>query len=79
VRGGHRGIHPGAIVGVDLIVWLGWIFVLYFMVDVGLVTDSGYLVANPTSSYGRTSEQEALVSELLGKGRAMMAFGSLIL
>jgi hypothetical protein len=24
VRGGHRGIHPGACVGVDLILWLGF-------------------------------------------------------
>jgi hypothetical protein len=24
-RGGHRGIHPGACVGVDLIIWLGFV------------------------------------------------------
>ncbi|KAH7170653.1 hypothetical protein EDB81DRAFT_174700 [Dactylonectria macrodidyma] len=29
-RRGHRGIHPGAIVGVDLILWLGYIVAVVF-------------------------------------------------
>ncbi len=79
VRGGHRGIHPGAIVGVDLVIWLGWIVVLFFLGDWGYVTDPGLLIGSSSYSSSQTTNQDALAEEILGKGRAMMAFGSLTL
>ncbi len=29
VRGGHRGIHPGAIVAIDLVLWGGYIAAIF--------------------------------------------------
>ncbi|KAK4195471.1 hypothetical protein QBC40DRAFT_19966 [Triangularia verruculosa] len=36
-RGGNRGIHPGAIVGVDLILWLGLVFISLLCISWSLI------------------------------------------
>jgi len=80
-RGGHRGIHPGAIVAIDLIAWLGWAFVDLLLVPYTIVLSSGYYV---DQTYGGNSyrygepevspEYEALLSEIQGKTHAIAAF-----
>jgi hypothetical protein len=86
-RGGNRGIHPGAIVAVDLFAWLGWACVLFFLAIMGLVTRPRYMIED-YSGYddgrGRytyryddskvTPEDAALEKEISGKARAMIAF-----
>ncbi|KAL2265073.1 hypothetical protein VTJ83DRAFT_7583 [Remersonia thermophila] len=83
VRGGHRGMHPGAIIGVDLLMWLGWIC------ETGLF---GYLASYGPESlidghsaqsrtdpedwdWSRTTpEDRALENEIQHKSRAAAAF-----
>ncbi len=81
MRGGHRGAHPGAVVGLDLIIWLGWIVVIFFLFDSGLIDDPGYFIAGYTSynTAGVSDSDLELASELSGKGRGMAAISSLIL
>ena len=46
---GHRGVHPGAIVGVDLIIWLS---LVGGAIAVGIFRTSLYYVTGWTSSGG---------------------------
>jgi hypothetical protein len=48
-RGGHRGIHPGANVAVDLLIWLAFVPCIVFLLFLGLASNLGGLL---TSSFG---------------------------
>jgi hypothetical protein len=86
-RGGNRGIHPGAVVAIDLLAWLGWGCVLLLVSVMGMITRPRYMIEDYSGyddSYGRytygydeskvTAEDAALEKEIAGKGRAMVAF-----
>ncbi|KAK4126798.1 hypothetical protein N657DRAFT_677529 [Parathielavia appendiculata] len=86
-RGGNRGIHPGAVVAIDLILWLGWLTVGFMLGVLGLMSHAGsYILDYSGSSYTQygtrynynpskaTPEDAALEREVLGKGRALVAF-----
>jgi hypothetical protein len=92
-RGGHRGIHPGAIVAIDLLAWLGWFGVDFFLGVAGVAT-RGYTWIRYYSGYSNESygyrhgsydpskalpEDLRLENEIEGKGRALIAFSSLIM
>ncbi|KAK4140580.1 uncharacterized protein C8A04DRAFT_14828 [Dichotomopilus funicola] len=84
-RPGHRGIHPGAIVAVDLLAWLGWLVVDFFLITYELFAyddymdrvydDNGYYRYVP---HKLSPQEQAIVNDVHAKGRAMMAFGILI-
>ncbi|KAG7286270.1 hypothetical protein NEMBOFW57_008578 [Staphylotrichum longicolle] len=82
-RGGNRGIHPGAIVAIDLLVWLGWGFVDLVLGTAGLLGRARYLIEDYSGYDDRryrydpskvTAEDAALEKEIVGKGRAIVAF-----
>lgn len=76
-------MHPGAIVAIDLIAWMGWAIVVLFLATVGLITRPRYLIED-YSGYDDyryrydpskvTPEDAKLEQEISGKGRAMVAF-----
>jgi hypothetical protein len=83
-RGGNRGIHPGAIVGVDLLAWLGWAFLDLVLITSGLLRPR-YLIDNYSDYYYDgyryrydsskvTPEDAALEKDIQARGRAMAAF-----
>ncbi|KAM7219584.1 hypothetical protein V8F06_004965 [Rhypophila decipiens] len=49
VRGGHRGIHPGACVAVDLLLWLAFIGATAMLSFLGIATAAMGLLAYPSS------------------------------
>ncbi|KAM7201144.1 hypothetical protein V8F33_003556 [Rhypophila sp. PSN 637] len=51
VRAGHRGIHPGACVAVDLLLWLAFIGATAMLSFLGIATSAMGLLAYPTSLY----------------------------
>ena len=63
VRGGHRGIHPGACVGLDLIIWLVFLVmvIIYALVGV-LFRPYGSSYDYYGYNYGDTSNVEASMS-----------------
>ena len=83
-RGGNRGIHPGAIVAIDLLAWLGWAIVDLLLSSFGVISRPRYMI-DDYSGYDSdryrydeskvTDEDRALVTEIQGKGRAMIVFG----
>ncbi|SPQ26522.1 65edb3fb-c379-489a-9eac-a4c3862a4fa9 [Thermothielavioides terrestris] len=83
-RGGHRGIHPGAIVAIDLLCWLGWVVIVFFMCVSGLITRARYFI-DDYSGYDDyqydmskvTPEDAQLEQSIEAKGRVMAAFGCL--
>ncbi|KAK4235108.1 hypothetical protein C8A03DRAFT_18098 [Achaetomium macrosporum] len=84
-REGNRGIHPGAIVAVDLFCWLGWAVVDLFLGASGLASRPRYLIED-YSGYDDyhytydpskvTPEDAQLEKDIIGKGRALVAFTS---
>lgn len=70
-RGGHRGIHPGAVVAIDLILWLGFIvstvfYALYFLSDVYLYNDYDYDYGYGYGyGYGSGSDEMFIISRAL--------------
>jgi hypothetical protein len=91
-RGGNRGIHPGAIVAIDLLAWLGWIIAAFFLGASG-VTNRGYWWIDDYSGYDTdrygyrygsydpskaSPEDVRLQNEIQGRGRALIAFVALI-
>jgi hypothetical protein len=92
-RGGHRGIHPGAIVAIDLLAWLGWFGVSFFL-GVSGVASRGYTWIKGYSGYSDESygyrhgyfdpskalpQDVSLQAEIEGKGRALIAFSVIIM
>ncbi|KAH6842464.1 hypothetical protein B0I37DRAFT_314340 [Chaetomium sp. MPI-CAGE-AT-0009] len=85
-RGGNRGIHPGAVVAIDLLAWLGWAIVDLLLASFGLISRPRYVIQD-YSGYDSdryrydpsmvTPEDKALENEIQGKGRAMLVFGAL--
>ena len=53
VRGGHRGIHPGANVALDLLIWLGFLMATLLL---GLGVAGFSLLAGYASSYNYYSD-----------------------
>lgn len=87
-RAGNRGLHPGVIVGFDLVLWLAWAVVSFYLPACGLATRGWYLIRN-FSGYDHngyysfdpskiTPEDARLLDEVVGKGRAMIAFAGLL-
>ncbi|KAL2186966.1 hypothetical protein L209DRAFT_752783 [Thermothelomyces heterothallicus CBS 203.75] len=83
-RGGHRGIHPGAVVAIDLLAWLGWGLVDLLVIPYSIILTSDYYVANHWSDdeYGYSEpgadpEYEAVLRDVHGKGRAVACFAVL--
>ncbi|EAQ84567.1 predicted protein [Chaetomium globosum CBS 148.51] len=83
-RGGNRGIHPGAIVAIDLLAWLGWAIVDLMLSTFGVISRPRYMIQdysgydNDRYQYDEskvTPEDRALETEIQGKGRAMIVFG----
>ena len=84
-RGGNRGIHPGAVVAIDLIAWLGWAFILVLFSASGIVRRPRYLIEDYSGYYRYnydedkvTDEDRKLEDEIRGKGRAILAFLALV-
>ncbi|KAK4099347.1 hypothetical protein N658DRAFT_517426 [Parathielavia hyrcaniae] len=82
-RGGNRGIHPGAVVAIDLFAWLGWGCLLLFLWASGMATRPRYVIEDYSGYDGAnyrydeskvTPEDAALEKQIRGKGRAMIAF-----
>ncbi|KAK3395074.1 hypothetical protein B0H63DRAFT_462628 [Podospora didyma] len=83
-RGGHRGIHPGACVGMDLIIWLGLIASDTLLGFLGLSTDlnnilrcrssysSSYYYDSYSYYYNCGSLSRLDREEVLGKGKAIV-------
>ncbi|KAK4191032.1 hypothetical protein QBC35DRAFT_448649 [Podospora australis] len=82
-RGGHRGIHPGAIVAVDLIIWLGLAFI-DVVLGVSSMLSGYYYYSDYYSGYydsrgrwvsgGRSSSSSSERDRLVALGRALFAF-----
>ncbi|KAK4173977.1 hypothetical protein QBC36DRAFT_334678 [Triangularia setosa] len=83
-RGGNRGIHPGAIVGVDLILWLGLVFITLLCISFSVVSARNHI--NGYSSYYdswsgtrsssidlNTPEYQALLNKISGLSQALSA------
>ncbi|KAI6779632.1 uncharacterized protein J7T54_008250 [Emericellopsis cladophorae] len=71
VRGGHRGTHPGAVVALDLVLWLGFIvavvfYALYYMGDI-------YYYGSYWYEYESLSE----IGETIIMSRVILALGSI--
>ncbi|KAM7194180.1 hypothetical protein V8F20_008100, partial [Naviculisporaceae sp. PSN 640] len=80
-RGGHRGIHPGACVGVDLILWLGLIACTVILGLIGVGTN-GFLYYYSSSyydSYDFYDYDMGLYSDMITKGRAMLGLASCLI
>ncbi|KAK3305273.1 uncharacterized protein B0T15DRAFT_531800 [Chaetomium strumarium] len=87
-REGNRGIHPGAVVAIDLFCWLGWAVVDLFLVASGVTSRPRYLIED-YSGYDDyrytydpskvTPEDAQLEKDIMGKGEALVAFVSLTL
>jgi len=86
VRAGHRGIHPGANVALDLLLWLGlvagtvvlWLLGVATMI-VGGVVDSGYdwNWDDSSSGYGYSaSAVSASLGKVAGMGQALIGLGA---
>ncbi len=81
-RGGNRGIHPGAVVAVDLILWLAWVIIDVFLGAAMLVVLARYRVSGYGYSYDdddATAEELAAARRDQATGRAMFAFTSFVL
>ncbi|KAF7549564.1 hypothetical protein G7Z17_g6301 [Cylindrodendrum hubeiense] len=57
VRRGHRGIHPGAVVGVDLVLWLGYLVAVVLFAIMTGVADGYY---GYYEYYGGLTNQRAI-------------------
>ncbi|KAH8886082.1 hypothetical protein GQ53DRAFT_845175 [Thozetella sp. PMI_491] len=78
-RGGHRGIHPGANVGVDLVLWLSF---AALAVTVGLfgITDTNYNTTIFSASISRSSSSyRSLISASADKGKVVLGLGALLM
>ena len=81
-RGGHRGIHPGANVGVDLIIWLGLTASTTIFGLFGPVYNPGYEFGyyDYLEWSGRTSSDVyERAASLQRRAIALVSFGSLLL
>lgn len=73
VRGGHRGIHPGACVGVDLILWLALIACTTVVGLLGIGSAwSYYYHSSYYYDYYDLDYDSALIGDLITKGRAVL-------
>lgn len=87
-RGGHRGIHPGANVGLDLIIWLGLTAtcVVLSLVGVGasVLSSSSYsslLYArnhDSTSYTGFGLDVSNAARAIVSKGQALLGIGAVL-
>ncbi|KAL2129891.1 hypothetical protein VTI74DRAFT_7166 [Chaetomium olivicolor] len=86
-RGGNRGIHPGAIVAIDLIIWLGWGLVDLYLIGSGITTRARYMIEDYSGYDGYryrydpskvNDEDKTLEQEVVAKGQAMVAFATLL-
>lgn len=77
-RGGHRGIHPGAVVAVDLFAWLGWGFVNLIVIPYSIIVTSDYYVSNHWNGDGYDDddayESAAVLRGVHAMGRAIASF-----
>lgn len=73
-RRGHRGIHPGAVVAMDLLLWLAFIVVAVFYALYYLVGDYYYY---DSYYYGSDSYDSNVVTSLILTSRAIIAFVSI--
>ncbi|KAK3349660.1 hypothetical protein B0T25DRAFT_247531 [Lasiosphaeria hispida] len=86
-RDGHRGIHPGANVGMDLVIWLAFAVTEFFLFLSGLENDPASFVryyddnnySYTTGSYdietdGPQSQEElgAVIADMSRKGKAII-------
>ncbi|KAK3295092.1 uncharacterized protein B0H64DRAFT_418736 [Chaetomium fimeti] len=85
-RGGNRGIHPGAVVAIDLLAWLGWAIVDLMLASFGLISRPRYMIQDYSGYDGDryrydpdmvTPEDQALEKDIMNKGRALLVFGVL--
>ncbi|KAK4152168.1 hypothetical protein C8A00DRAFT_44719 [Chaetomidium leptoderma] len=83
-RGGNRGIHPGAIVAIDLFAWMGWGLLDLFIAALGVASRPHYVIDDynnyPLNGYDtpEVSDEDAqLERDVMGKGRALVAFTTL--
>lgn len=78
-RGGHRGIHPGACVGVDLLLWLGLTACTVMIALFGIASASilsSYYGSYSSSYYDYYDFDGYNMSELIGKGRAIVGLSA---
>jgi len=86
-RPGNRGIHPGAVVAIDLLIWLGLGFVTLLVGATGMASHPQRLVDDLYYRDGRyvgyrgdddddadIPELLALVDKIRGRGRAVVGF-----
>ncbi|KAH8887884.1 hypothetical protein GQ53DRAFT_843985 [Thozetella sp. PMI_491] len=77
-RGGHRGIHPGANVGLDLIIWLALTATLSLLGIIGIAQSTYDLFDYIYSSSRYSYLYSDLLSSAAGKGQAILGLGSLL-
>ncbi|KAL1841000.1 hypothetical protein VTJ49DRAFT_7554 [Mycothermus thermophilus] len=77
-RGGRRGIHPGACVAVDLLLWLGLVVGTAFLSLWGIATDIVNSSSSSYSYYYGYDDDDYGVSESATTGKALIAFGALL-
>ncbi|KAL2162468.1 hypothetical protein VTH06DRAFT_7381 [Thermothelomyces fergusii] len=84
MRGGHRGIHPGAVVAIDLLAWLGWGLVDLLVIPYSIIVTSDYYVTDHWRDdvYGYDEleadpEYAAVLRDVHAKGRAIASFAVL--
>lgn len=85
-RGGHRGIHPGAIIAMDLLSWLAWAWLCVFIGfgvqsdrDVASYIDRPYDRDQPyDDDWGYVRPEDmGLFETVKNKIRAVLAFSCL--
>jgi len=80
-RGGRRGIHPGACVGVDLILWLGLtacttMIALFGIASAHILGYYSYSYGYYDDYYGYSDLDGYNLSDLIGKGRAIVGLSA---
>ncbi|KAK4213164.1 hypothetical protein QBC37DRAFT_483223 [Rhypophila decipiens] len=80
-RGGHRGIHPGACVGVDLILWLGLTActTLLGILGVGSGFFAYYYDYYDSLYFDDAYGDGGVYNDLVNKGRAVLGLGATLI
>ncbi|KAK3316804.1 hypothetical protein B0H66DRAFT_592929 [Apodospora peruviana] len=83
-RGGHRGIHPGANVGVDLLLWLALTACTVILWLIGIASSFLYVYCDSYYDYDYNYYRDDCdnlgynLNELIGKGRAILGLAAVL-
>ncbi|KAK4133963.1 hypothetical protein BT67DRAFT_434565 [Trichocladium antarcticum] len=84
-RAGRRGMHPGAVVAIDLLAWLGWVIVTFATVPISMNPEYYISDYNRDDTYNHrsrssdvTAEDQKLADAVRAKGGALVSFSALL-